>query len=70
MEELPVVWKLWRRLGNDEGVSLKLRHRSLNYRGKQRKNEKRLGGRSGLFLSPVAPIFNRTTPIALTVFRR
>ena len=69
MGELPGLGKLWRRLGGDEEASLKLRHSSLNYRGEQRKNEKRLGSRSGLLLSAIATFFDRTAPIAFTIFR-
>ena len=65
--ELPDPGKLGRNFGGDEELRLKLRHRSLNYRRQQRKNEKWLGDGRGLLLTPVAPILNRTAPIATTI---
>ena len=69
MGELPDFGKLRRRFGSDEECDLRLRQRNLNHRGKQRENEKRLGGRDSLLFSPVTPVFNRTAPVAFTILR-
>jgi len=69
MRELPDLGKLRRRFGGGGWGSLKLRQPGLNDRGEQRKNENRLRGRRGLLFGTVAPIFNRTAPVAITILR-